>query len=907
MGIAKRNVLVLLAGFFLALTFVPQAWAEDGSLVVQRSFSPISKEVKLAVEDYASEPVAKLMMCSSADDGAQSSKRAVLVSDPADEVANQWQRTGTCEWLIDDAYCLKIRPADGASRGILRGELEGSVAESWSRPWNESAMYILNIEIEGTIELWDGDSPFTGCTNLRSIKNLDNLVTAKRTSMEDMFSSCRLLTELDLTNFDTSNVTNMARMFSGCSSLRSLDVSSFDTSNVTSMAEMFSNCAGVSVLDVKPFATSRVTDMSSMFAGCSGVELLDVASFDTSNVVDMSGLFQGCYELKSLNLTRWSTGRVNNMAGMFSFCHALVSLDLSSFDTRAVTSMNGMFEYCSALESLNLTEFNTENVTDMESMFDSCDRLRALDLSSFDTHKIVDRWGQNLFGSIQGLSKITIGPSFTLQHRLPSPRPYRLYINSEFITINEGADGGWYNKAEMRFMPNEIPLGVADSYYATQQLAVDAANGIEPTFPSEPEQGKRHVTILLKSAHGTTSPAPGTYEVDKGVSYPITFVPDDGYVPYRICVDGVQTYVAPTLSGWMLPASWQDQTFEVEYALAGGGDSDNDNQDGDQSSIVIENIFKIKDIAQLNIYINGKPAGVVPEIEYEGSPVEPAIAVTPKLTSEQMESLDFPSDTSDFAVYQYTLWTIDREHPSVVEIVAFDSKGECLTTNMLAKFQSGKAAEAFVSRVKTDYGSNFLKGSVDGSTAFVRVNMGRSHLDKAGYTHALKNVVDDLKTGPVEGEDYTVAYADNDKPGIATVTIVGKGEYYGVQTVQFTIVGGGPDGNGTGIPGGAQAGTTNRTNTTTPLVQTGASTANGSSSGKTGLVQTGDVVGYSAAGASLLAILAVLIIVGWKRKHVSVAMGPQEKEASFDLANADFETKKKAFYHDKLDKMIPKL
>lgn len=180
---------------------------------------------------------------------------------------------------------------------------------------------------------------------------------------------------------------------------------------------------------------------------------------------------------------------------------------------------------------------------------------------------------------------------------------------------------------------------------------------------------------------------------------------------------------------------------------------------------------------------------------------------------------------------------------------------------------------------------------------------------KIHHLHMSDLPVSSLQAGQITNENVVVR---NSK---ATITVEDL-SLFAVEEVTYADGNGGngnssdmnaSNGNGTGIPGDAQAGTTNRTNTTTPLVQTGASTANGSSSGKTGLVQTGDVVGYSAAGASLLAILAVLIIVGRKRKHASAAIGPQKEEASFDLANADFETKKKAFYHDKLDKMIPKL
>lgn len=41
-----------------------------------------------------------------------------------------------------------------------------------------------------------------------------------------------------------------------------------------------------------------------------------------------------------------------------------------------------------------------------------------------------------------------------------------------------------------------------------------------------------------------------------------------------------------------------------------------------------------------------------------------------------------------------------------------------------------------------------------------------------------------------EGTDYTVAYANNDRVGTATATVIGKINYTGTKTVSFTITNG---------------------------------------------------------------------------------------------------------------------
>lgn len=111
----------------------------------------------------------------------------------------------------------------------------------------------------------------------------------------------------------------------------------------------------------------------------------------------------------------------------------------------------------------------------------------------------------------------------------------------------------------------------------TLTFRADTNSSVVAEFVAEDSpEAKRTVTIEVQGAHGTTDPAPGEYEVTKGSPVPITFKPDSGYVPYRVWVDDVEGYVSPSTTGWMLPASWSDQTFKVQFALAGTTPSGND-------------------------------------------------------------------------------------------------------------------------------------------------------------------------------------------------------------------------------------------------------------------------------------------------------------------------------------------
>ena len=125
--------------------------------------------------------------------------------------------------------------------------------------------------------------------------------TSNVTTMEDMFSSCDDLTELNLSNFNTSNVTNMCQMFYQCTNLTSLDLSSFDTSKVTNMGWMFSFCKKLTTIEgLNSFNTSNVTATNSLFYDCESLIELNLSNWDTSKVTNMNQMFNGCKNLTTI-------------------------------------------------------------------------------------------------------------------------------------------------------------------------------------------------------------------------------------------------------------------------------------------------------------------------------------------------------------------------------------------------------------------------------------------------------------------------------------------------------------------------------------------------------------------------------------------------------------------------------
>lgn len=209
------------------------------------------------------------------------------------------------------------------------------------------------------------------------------------TSTRYWFFNCKNLTSITgLKNLNTVNVKDMEEMFSGCSNLTELDVSHFNTVNVEDMALMFNDCSKLTLLDLSNFNTANVKSMSSMFEGCSGLTSLDLSSFETGNVTSMGGMFRKCGRLESLDLSSFNTEKVEYMQTMFSYCPSLRTLDLSSFNTANVKYMGYMFDHSTSLETIYVSDsWSTAKVTNGDYTFSNCDKLKGGKGTAYDSNK----------------------------------------------------------------------------------------------------------------------------------------------------------------------------------------------------------------------------------------------------------------------------------------------------------------------------------------------------------------------------------------------------------------------------------------------------------------------------------------------------------------------------------------
>ena len=183
---------------------------------------------------------------------------------------------------VDNVYCIYYKDGEMTiSQNEIEPEEGRTVVKKgfYNKP-KDCTYYMTTVSFVGAVKPkscanWFGQYD-NGCTNLKEVKNIENLYTSNVTDMNSMFNKCYDLTNLDVSKFDTSHVTNMSRMFYKCQSLTSLDVSNFDTSKVTDMNRMFKDCSKLISLDLSKWNIVNVTSRDDMFDRCSNLKSITV-------------------------------------------------------------------------------------------------------------------------------------------------------------------------------------------------------------------------------------------------------------------------------------------------------------------------------------------------------------------------------------------------------------------------------------------------------------------------------------------------------------------------------------------------------------------------------------------------------------------------------------------------------
>ena len=281
-----------------------------------------------------------------------------------------WTKSGTCEWQIDDAGKLTVRPLGGTGTGTLDSK----------SPWYNNSS-IKSVVFEQGVSAKTCYEMFSNCTNLTDV-DFSGLDTSSVKDMDNMFYCCVNLPSISLTGLDTSAVTSMRGMFNCCKKLSYVSLAGLSTSKLKDMYNMFNFCQSLKSVDFGDINTSAVTDMGWMFSNCESLETIDLSNLDTSAVKYMQYMFHKCTSLSYVNLTGLDTSAVTEMNNMFDECTSLKSVDFVGIDTSNVTTMSNMFYGCTSLESVDLSDINTSSITNISSMFFNCSNLETIYASS---------------------------------------------------------------------------------------------------------------------------------------------------------------------------------------------------------------------------------------------------------------------------------------------------------------------------------------------------------------------------------------------------------------------------------------------------------------------------------------------------------------------------------------------
>ena len=83
------------------------------------------------------------------------------------------------------------------------------------------------------------------------------------------------------------------------------------------MNNLFSFCENLVDLDISMFNTSNVAEMGFMFEGLYSIRRLDLSNFDTRKLVFAQLIFDYMYNLEYLDISSWDTSITSGCYGFF--------------------------------------------------------------------------------------------------------------------------------------------------------------------------------------------------------------------------------------------------------------------------------------------------------------------------------------------------------------------------------------------------------------------------------------------------------------------------------------------------------------------------------------------------------------------------------------------------------------
>ena len=642
-----------------------------------------------------------------------------------------------------------------------------------------------------------GICAFSKCSRLKSIEIPDSVTSIG----ENAFSGCSSLSRIEIPDSVTS-IGNGA--FSGCSSLSRIEI----PDSITSIEDcVFSSCSSLNSIKIPDSVTSigagafqvckslssikipdSVTSIGEWaFSGCSSLSRIEIPNSVTSIEYET---FQLCNSLSSIEIPE-SVTSIGDSA--FRACSNLKNIEIPE----SVTSIGKWaFRECSSLESIEIPN----GVTSIgEYTFSGCSSLRSIEIPDSVTDI-----GMRTFEGCSSLKSIEIPESVT-------SIAYGIFLDCSSLRSIEIPDSvtaiGWYAFSGCISLGSiEIPNSVT----GIGEWAFRGCSGLRsieiPDSVTRIGMSAFSGCSNLSSIYFKGNKPDPDYDFLYGLSNVTAYYPQNNTTWSDI---GSDSYGGTNIK-WVAYDPSMLATASVGVESTGNAVSAEDLFD--ESGVIFERQDGISDFSDDASASEAEISEA--DITIESEDDADSLTETPPASNDDAVSVDETAEddfnSDDMVVTELTPAVSNAQADATsgsshmfsnlvplgryLFVVVKDENAEnfLAASNLLyisQKNADGKGTVSFSYVLRENCESPvcrvFGAQLKDISGAEVTLSETAYTYDGTARTPAVTVKMDSdiLKNDA----DYTVEYANNVKPGTATVTVVGKGSYTGSVSVSFTI------------------------------------------------------------------------------------------------------------------------
>lgn len=159
---------------------------------------------------------------------------------------------------------------------------------------------------------------------------------------------------LYIDNLDITQLNNIESFFSNCTA-KKIVLKNFNTKHIKSLDNLFSHCLNLEEINLDSLDTRNVLTMRYMFFYCEKLKRIDLSCLNTDNVTIIDGMFQQCYNLESVNMQDMYFPKLVSMPSCFFNCKNLIELNTNNLSTPKIRYISNWLYECEKLDTLDIT------------------------------------------------------------------------------------------------------------------------------------------------------------------------------------------------------------------------------------------------------------------------------------------------------------------------------------------------------------------------------------------------------------------------------------------------------------------------------------------------------------------------------------------------------------------------